>query len=123
MSFHPTGIQVDVVGIEAGERGRSCEEHSVCGEVLQIDSVVRFRAIQIINDQGEEETAIGAFWVTDGVDRCLVGFLPRHCIARKAFYDGELAQVVELLSLSHSPTDRRNSNRNSGVCKVALLSK
>ena len=49
MSHHPTGIQVDLVGIEEGGRGRSCEEHQVCGKVLTIDAVVRLRCIQIKN--------------------------------------------------------------------------
>ena len=28
MARHPTGITVDIVGIEASNRGRSCEEHA-----------------------------------------------------------------------------------------------
>ena len=38
---HPTGVQVEVVGITASNRGRSCEEHEVCGAVLEVDSVVQ----------------------------------------------------------------------------------
>ena len=37
MYRHPPGIQVDIVGIEEGSSGRSCEEHTVCGEVLEVD--------------------------------------------------------------------------------------
>ena len=29
-------------------------------------------------DQNIEEIAGGAYWVTDGVDRCQAGFLPPH---------------------------------------------
>jgi hypothetical protein len=36
---HPEGVTVDIVGIEAGNRGRSCEEHDVCGLVLEENSV------------------------------------------------------------------------------------
>lgn len=49
MSRHPSSSLVEIVGIENGKRGRSCEEHDVCGNALQIDSVVRFRTIQIVN--------------------------------------------------------------------------
>ena len=28
MARHPTGITVDIVGMEASNRGRSCEEHA-----------------------------------------------------------------------------------------------
>ena len=51
MSHHPNEPLVEIVGIEEGGRGRSCEEHGVCGEALRIDSVVRFRTIQIINGE------------------------------------------------------------------------
>ena len=46
---HPTGVEVEVVGIESGDQGRSCEEHKVCGLVIEPDTVVRFRAVTIIN--------------------------------------------------------------------------
>lgn len=36
---------VEIVGIEESGRGRSCGEHAVCGSVLVLDSVVRFRSI------------------------------------------------------------------------------
>ena len=85
---HPSGVIVDVVGIEEPSRGRSCEEHATCGDMLEVDNVVRFRAIQLLNDKNKEETAITAYWVTDGVDRCQVGFLPRFCIKHKSDLTG-----------------------------------
>ena len=51
MLHHPNEPLIEIVGIEESGRGRSCEEHSVCGEALAIDSVVRFRSIQIINGE------------------------------------------------------------------------
>ena len=76
---HPLGIIVDVVGIEELVRGRSCEVHDTCGEIVAVDTVVRFRAVQLLGDQGKEETTIAAYWVTNGIDRCQVGFY--HAIA------------------------------------------
>ena len=49
MAHHPNEPLVEIVGIQEGGRGRSCEEHPTCGEALAIDSVVRFRFIQILN--------------------------------------------------------------------------
>ena len=98
MAHHPDEPLVEIVGIEQSGRGCSCEEHDVCGEALAtIDSVVRFRTIQILNDKGTEETAISVFWITDGIDRCLVGFLPRHLVKHSARYEGRAAQIVEFL--------------------------
>ena len=77
VATHPPGVVVEIVGTLMGDRGRSCEEHAVCGSVLEEDMVVRLRKVQVLVD-GCEETAIACIWVTDGVDRCRVGFLMRH---------------------------------------------
>ena len=45
-------------------------------------TLVRFRSIQIWCN-GEEETALAVYWVMDGIDRCRVGFLPRHLLKHK----------------------------------------
>jgi len=42
MVFHPPGIVVKIVGTEANDQGRSCEEHPTfkyCGKVLEPDVV------------------------------------------------------------------------------------
>jgi hypothetical protein len=76
---HPSGVTVEIVGIERGDRGRSCEEHDVCGTVVAEDTLLRLRKEQILVD-GQEETAITCYWVTDGIDCCQVGFLKRHMV-------------------------------------------
>lgn len=86
-----------------------------------MDSVVRLRKVQIINDQGREETAVAAYWVTDGVDLCRVGFLPRQYIKDADKYDGKLAQITEFLSESESSYCRRLSHRNRGMCHAAII--
>jgi hypothetical protein len=93
---HPTGITVEIVGIEASNNGRSCDQHDECGSVLDNDVVVRLRKVQILNSQGREETAIAAYLVSDGIDQCRVGFLQRHLVAHAKSSDGALAQVTEV---------------------------
>jgi hypothetical protein len=39
--FHPTGVVVEIVGMEMDDCGCSCEEHSNFGEVMAEDVVVR----------------------------------------------------------------------------------
>jgi hypothetical protein len=79
---------LEIVGTSKADRGRRCEEHSCCGkEVLVEDVVVRLRREQILvpNRLGSgyrEETAYTVNWVTDGQDRCRVGFLPRAYVAQ-----------------------------------------
>jgi hypothetical protein len=124
MTSHPTGVTVEIVGIEASNNGRSCEEHNVCGSVLCDDVIVRLRLVQIINpDQGKEETAIAAYWVSDGIDRCRVGFLHRHLVKHSKHYDGALAQITEIYCKdSESPSKRKKHARNKGCCLAAIIS-
>lgn len=74
-----------------------------------------------LSDAGAEELAIGVFWVTDGIDRCLVGFLPRHLIPYRSKYEGRAAQIVEFLKHSEEPAERKRSHKMRGVCLAALL--
>ena len=111
-----------MVSIEEPSRGRSCEDHDTCGDIMAVDTIVRFRDVQILGDEGKEETAIAAYWVTVGIDRCRVGFLPRDCVKHKSDFDGNLAQVTELLSKSTRATDRKKLHRNRGVaCTVIIV--
>ena len=45
---HPSGIIVDVGGIKEPSRGRSCEVHDTCDDIVAVDTVVRFRAVQLL---------------------------------------------------------------------------
>ena len=79
MAHHPTGETVEILGLNPATNGRSCPDHDNCGSVVKPDVVVRLRKVQVII-QGKEESAIAAYWVTDGIDSCHVGFLPKHCV-------------------------------------------
>ena len=75
----------------------------------------------IFTDQGEEETAIGVYWITDGIDRCLVGFLPRYLVRYSTRYEGKLAQVVKLHNKSQNPLVQKRSQENSGMCAAVVI--
>jgi hypothetical protein len=122
--IHPSGIFVKIVGTEMSCQGRSCKEHEICGEVLKEDIVVRLRKIQLMVE-GKEETAIATIWVTDGIDCCLVGFVPRHMVQHAARYDGALAQVTRVLSSDPETcdsTERRLFFKNKGYCRATIIS-
>ena len=118
---HPSGIIFDVVGIKEPSRGRSCEVHDTCGDIVAVYDLVRSRAVQLLGDQGKEETSIAAYWVTDGIDRCRVGFLPRDCVKHKSDFDGKLAQVTKLLSKLTQDADGKKSHRNRGVAFTVII--
>ena len=121
MSTEYEGVLVNIVGIKSSNRGRSCEEHACCGSSLELDLVVRFRREQIVTYAGQEEAALAVYWVTDAVDRCWVGLLPRHLLKHSNKYDGKAAQIVAFLDLSESPGDKAKYHRNAGVCRAVML--
>ena len=96
----------------------------MCGEVLKDDAVVCFRRVQVIVN-GKEETAIAVYWVTEGIDRCRVGFLPRHLTMRAARYDGVLAQITGVYpsaTTNKSKYVRDKAYKNKGFTEAAIIS-
>ena len=81
---------------------------------------MRFREVQIIV-KGKEETALAVYWVTDGVDHCRAGFLPRAMVKYKEAYDGQLAQVVEFLSESNICEIHARNHCDKGFCQAMLV--
>ena len=73
----------------------------MCGEVEEKDTLLRLQRVQIEVD-GHEETAIACIWVTNGIDRCRVGFLKRHMLKHAWRFDGALAQVTKVFSVDPS---------------------
>ena len=68
------GNDIDIIGCNDGDNGRSCAYHVVCGTNLHIGNVLIFRwAVIPINDEAEE--VIKAFVIRDGSQACYVGFL------------------------------------------------
>ena len=124
VAAHPPGVFVEIVGTLMSDRGRSCEEHAGCGSVLEEDMVVRLRKVQVLVD-GCEEAAIACIWVTDGVDRCRVGFLMRHMVAHAALYDGALAEVTRVFSGDEkecSREERQMYHAKRGYCQATIIS-
>ena len=86
------------------------------------DVVLCLRKVQIqINQQ--EQSAIASFWVSDGIDRCRVGYLPKAYVKNWKQYDGALVQVIEVYSAeSDSPTRRQKFHRYHGLAVAVVIS-
>jgi hypothetical protein len=130
--MHPSGVVLDIVGTNRGDRGRSCEEHlDACGTaVLMDDAVIRIRKEQILVEdfkagkgKMKEETALTVNWVSDGIDRCRVGFLSRAYVPHAKLWDGVLCQVVFVGSADNpSSVVRRKCHHYCGYARVAVIS-
>jgi hypothetical protein len=122
--FHPTSIVVEIIGMEMSDQGRSCEEHLAnCSKVMVNNVVVRLRKVQIMVE-GREEMAIATVWINDGINRCHVGFLPRHMVAHANRYEGAVAQVIHIFSGDPTfcdSTERRMFHKIRGCCLAAII--
>ena len=71
----------------------------------------------------QEQSAIAAFWVSNGIDRCCIGYLPKAYVKNWKQYDGALVQVIEVYSAdSDSPTKRQKFHRNYGLAMAVIIS-
>ena len=61
MATRRESIALEIVGTRVGDRYRRCDEHNVCGAVVEEDVVVRLRKVQMLVD-GKEETAIPVYY-------------------------------------------------------------
>ena len=128
-SYHPDGLTLDIVGIIASNRGRNCDDHPFCGEIVQLDVVVCFRRdmIYVIGSTnggpGREEPAIVVSWVTNGIDACRIGFFPRHMNHHVVRYDGALGQIPETFSANHhNHAVREKWHTSMGFCRGTVIS-
>ena len=122
MSSHPLGEIVEIVGINSNTNGCSCEEHHTCGCVLEEDSLIRLRKRQVYIN-GHKQSAVGVYWVSDSVDRCLAGYLHRHQVKHLNKLEGALCQVTEVYSdNSDSPTKQHKHKKNFGCAIAAIVS-
>ena len=68
-------------------------------------------------------TLVLTYWVSEGVDRCLVGYLHCHQVKHLNKLEGALCQVTEVYSdNSDSPTKRHKHKKNFGCAIVAIIS-
>jgi hypothetical protein len=122
-TFHPTSVVVEILGTEMGDRGHSCEEHSKCSEVMAKDLVVGLWNVQIWVER-REETVIAAYWVTEGVDCCHVGFLPCHMVRHAAGYNGVVVQDTRVFNADQTccnTVECHTFHKNKKCCLAAMI--
>jgi hypothetical protein len=130
--MHPSGVVIDIVGTNRSDRGRSCDDHpDGCGAaVLNDDVVIRIKKEQILVEdfllgkgKMREETALTINWVSDGVDRCRVGFLPKAYVPHAKLWDGVLCQVA-FVGTADDPSSivRKKCHHYCGYVRAAVIS-
>ena len=115
-------MDLEVVGLLSDSNGRSCTLHACCGEHVVVGDTLRLVACVVtVSDKTEE--AVKAVKISDGVDGCTVGFIPRvqARLPKVKQHLNKFVQVVELYKDANSPYKRSKSFQNKGMASVAFL--
>ncbi len=94
------------------------------------DVVVCVRKEQIFMESGflgqgrmREQTVLTVNWVSDGIDRYRVGFLPKAYVPHAKMWDGALCQVVYVGSADDpSSIVRQKFHHCCGYARVSVIS-
>ena len=117
------GSMVDVVGINATNRGRQCPRHDCCGS--QVEPRMKLKVIkEQMRYRGDVEEDVLAVYVmiAGGVTGCKVGFLPQHLATRRADdYAGLILRVREVYTKQCRSVVRRNKMHRNDGCAVAVV--
>ena len=123
MSEFPVGIDVEIVGLECANNGRSCPNHTVCGAILYESAMVRIRLVEV-NIGSNNEWALAVHFVEESEDGCRVGFLRKHLLKHSYLYNGAYARVEEIFSEHDENTHKRrlyNQNYGLAIAKIVAL--
>jgi hypothetical protein len=113
---------VNILGINAKDRGHNCPFHDCCRMQLQVGSKVGFRWERLIYCKGREEDVLTVYVVGDCTMMCKVGFSPQHLAVRADAYDGLYAHIVSVYSNRCTDMLKREKHwRNKGCCVTHVL--
>ena len=129
---HSSGVVIDIVGTIKNDCGCYCEEHpDGCSAAVIVDDIVVYIQKEqiLIEDfllgkvKMREQTALTFNWVSDSIDRCHVGFLPKAYVQHAKLWDGALLQVVFVGALDDlSSIIHRKYHHYCGYAWAAVIS-
>jgi hypothetical protein len=113
---------LEIVGLYSSTNGRSCCQHSCCGEHVDVGDVLRVVRC-VITIQGKPEEALKLVKIADGTDCCTVAFLPRAFASMPEVeqHINKFVQVIELYKDSENSFKNTLSIRNFGMARVVCL--
>jgi hypothetical protein len=116
----------ELVGIAKSNNGRRCSIHPCCGAHLKAGDVVKFKFDIVTMYEGTEDEvkqgALKAVKLENGVERCTVGFLPRHLLAsRRADFENACARILMRYDESDNSTHRRKYYAQGGMASFSLI--
>lgn len=108
--------EVEIVGLYGSTNGRSCNLHACCGKTLVRGDLLRLIPM-VVTINNVQENAVKFVRITEGMQACTVGYLPRVWYnlptIKKNMY--QFVQVSELYSESTNTFKRHKDNSNLGM--------
>ena len=113
---------MEIVGLEGHDNGRSCSRHECCGINVKINTVLRLTKT-VVTIHGNTEEAIKLQNVEEGTITCTVAFVPRCYLMNSNVNNhvNRFCQVVEMYNSSNNTYKQKLSQRNKGMASVAFL--
>ena len=62
-----------------------------------------------------------ARWITDGIERCVLGHVAPRFLSQTSNLDGRVAQIVDIFDESSCRRKIEYSNEFQGVCRAVLI--
>lgn len=113
-------LEGEIVGLRGTGNGRMCEIHyNGCGCNVKVGERIRFRSF-VVEMEGNEVFSIGAVKVSDGVESCLIGFLPRYQLNTQGDVIGKYGTITKLYAVSPRAAEREIDHRNVGVARYQV---
>ena len=84
------------------------------------DTLAQLQKHQLFINE-HEQSAVGVYWVSDGVDRCLVGFLHCHQVKHLNKLEGAFRQVMEVYSDNSKSHTKCHKHKKSFGCEIVAI--
>ena len=112
------GTLVDVVGVRAKNRGRSCPQHDCCGNQVERGMKVKVLKEKMKYRGDNEDDVLVVYLISGRVVGCKVGFLGQHLATTRADdYDGIILHIIEVYTDRCTSVVKHNKmHQNEGCC-------
>lgn len=106
-------VDLQVIGLNTGDSGKSCSNHKICGSTVVVGSLVRFLLTITMAESDKYTYAIGVYVIFEAETTCLVGFLDGNLLPFWTEYEDRMAQVIYV--------ERDKENEEFGTCIVRTI--
>lgn len=116
--------QMEVVGLENSEDGRSCEQHDCCGQFIRKnDKLVCQWAMQCINSNTPQAVVRVFSLHNDGLQGCHVGYIPKRYFPKFGveLFNLMYLRVITDYRYSDNKMERHRSHYNYGMVLCEII--